>query len=389
MTNNYQKSLSNTSDTVENLIEIGIALTTAEKKEIYHFRYQIYAEEMSKHLEDMDYDNELLHDELDEWTFLLYAKIGSRIIGTARINIGTIADFPEKVVDILAMKTFQNFINDYDNHKFAYVTKLMVAPAHRSSSVLYLLIARCYELCYLNQVQFAFGGCNFHLLRLYEQIGFHRYGKNFVYPGYGLLAPIVLVVNDIQHLRIVRSPLFRIARKRKAITISAVEWFHTKFTKHSPVINSQLVDENELWSILCNKLDSPPIEAITILHELSSTEAKKFLHYCGIYIQCDEGDTITVQGDISYAYNILISGKLKSLTFHHPVKEFTLPGQYFGANGLTEHTKHAEDIIAIDPTEILVLSGMAFPRFYNAYPDIAHKIVRTINSNGNKFPSIK
>jgi predicted GNAT family N-acyltransferase len=368
--------MTSTAEASESSIKIGVAVTPEEKKEIYHFRYQTYVEEMSKHLEDIDYENKLLCDELDEWTILLYAKVDSTIIGTARVNIGNIEEFPEKVVDILSLRAFETYAEN-ENQKFAYVTKLMVAPSYRRSPVLYLLIAKCYELCFINQVEFTFGGCNFHLVRLYEQMGFHHYGKKFVYPGYGLLTPIVLVINDIPHLRRVRSPFFRIARKRKNVNTQAVEWFHKNFMKHS-LVNSQLITEDELWSIICNFLHRPPTEAITILRELSEAEAKKFLHSCGNLVQCDTGDIITNQGDISYSYNILLTGQLRSLTFHHPIKQYTISGQHFGANGLTEHNKNTEDIAAITPTQILVLSGMAFPRFFHSQPDIAHKIVQAM-----------
>jgi len=390
MINNNPQTTSCIAETLENSITIGTATTLAEKREIYHLRYQIYVEEMSKHLEEVDYGNQILYDEMDEWAYLVYAKIGSELIGTIRINIGTLADFPREVAEFLSLDTFQNSNAKNDNYNYAYASKLMVAAAHRSSPVLYLLIARGYELFYHNQAQFAFCLCHPHLLRLYEQIGFHRYEKNFFYPGHGLLVPIVLVVNDLQYLRMVRSPLFRIARKREAVNTHAVEWFHAKFTKHSHIINSQLVTEEELCSILCTRLDCPPTEVITILRDLSVPEVKKFLHRCGVLVQCAAGDIITTQGDISYAYNILISGRLESLTFQRPVKKYALPGQHFGANGLTEHNKHTEDIIAIDSVEILVLSGMAFQKFFHSHPDIAHKIVQNIiRLTKNKPLSIK
>ncbi len=379
MINNSQKTLSCTTEGSEGSIEIGIAITPEEKREIYHYRFQAYVEEMSKHIEEADYTNKLLNDDLDEWGFLLYAKINSKLIATARINIGILSDFPVKVVEFLSLDRFKNYFVDNGDQRFSYCAKLFVTPSYRSSPALYLLMAKCYELSLHNQAQFVYCACNFHLLRLYEQMGFHRYSKNFVYPGYGLLTPIIFVLNDIQHLRTIRSPLFRLARKRENVDTQAVEWFYEKFIRNSPKINSQLVTEEELWSILCKGLKQPT-KAIHILRELSEAEAKKFLHSCGSLVQCDTGDIITTQGDISYSYNILLSGKLKSLTFHHPIKEYTSPGQHFGANGLTEHNKHTEDIAAINPVEILVLSGMAFPRFFHSHPDIAHKIVRALSN---------
>lgn len=358
----------------EETIQIYEAVTPKEKEAIYHFRYQIYIEEMSKTLKDADYHNQQLHDDLDEWAILLYAKTGSKIIGTARINIGSFGDFSKELIKSLNLHVFQNCITD-DGYNIAFLTKLMVAATHRSSPALYLLIGKCYEICCANHVEFGFGICNFHLPRLYEHMGFHRYTRNFTLPGYGLQIPLVMLANDIQHFRTVRSPLFRLARKREIVKTQAVEWFHENVIKHSTIINSQLITQDELWSILCTHLQSSPVETIAILKGLSESEAKIFLHSCGSYIHCETGELITPQGDISYSHNLLLSGKLKSLTFQRLIKEYTLPGQHFGANGLTEQNKHTEDIIVTSPAEILVLSGMAFQRFFHSYPEIAHKIV--------------
>ena len=388
MTNSDSKVTTGSLEHTEDSMKIFIAKTPEEKREIYRFRYQVYVEEMSKHLAEADYDNKLLYDELDEWAVLLYAKVGSKIVATYRINIGTIADFPQTVIESLALDTFNDGIVEHGSHKFAYATKVMVAPAYRSSSALYLLMAKCYEICCYEQVQFLFGICNFHLLPLYEQLGCRRYYKNFFDPGLGLLFPIVMLIDDVQHFRKVRSPLFRIARKRLSLNTKSDEWFNTVFTNNSS-FNSQIVTEEELWSILCKRLHCLPTETMTLLYNLSETEAKKFLHNCGIVVQCDVGDMITFQGDISYTYNILISGRLKSLTFQCPIKEYITPGQHFGANGLTEHNKHTEDITATSFAEILVLSGTAFQKFYRFQPEIAHKIVQGILSTKKKLTSIK
>ena len=376
MQNNYRQVVSCSTESPEGSIKICLAMTPEEKKEIYRFRYQTFIEEMSKHPEEVDYDSKLLYDEMDEWAVLLYAKVNSELIATKRINIGTIADFPKRVIEFLSLDKFRNCSTEHGDHKFSYITKVIVAPAYRNSPVLYLLMAKCYEICCNKNVQFSFGACNFHLLHLYEQMGCHRYYKNFLYPGYGPLVPIVLLIDDIQHFRKVRSPLYRIARKRAALNTKAVEWFDTMFTNNSPSINSQIIKEEELWSILCKRLNCLPTKAITILHGLSEAAAKKFLHNCGIIVQCYPEDLITVQGDVSYSYNILLSGRLKSLTFQRPIKEYITPGQHFGANGLTEHNKHTEDIAAISSAEILVLSGICFQKFHHSHPDIAHKIVQ-------------
>ncbi len=377
MTINNMKTVVDSTESLEAPITIGIANNLEEKKEIYQFRYKIYIKEMSKQLEETDYENQLLYDEFDKWGFLLYAKIGSEIVGTLRVNVGTAAEFPQIMIDVFSMEVYRTCDSANEVQKFALCTKLMVEPRYRNSTVLYLLMAKSYEIFYSNKVDFVFAYCNLYLLRLYEQMGFYRIGRNFLPTGYGLCAPIVLLINDLAHLRKVRSLFYRMARKKEVLNSGAIEWFYKKFTNHSSTINSQLVSEEELWNILCERLKSQPTEAIPLLRDLSVAEAKKFIHYCGVFVQCEAGDLISGQGDVSYSYDILISGKLKSLTFQRPIKEYKIPGQHFGANGLTEHNRHFEDIAAVDSVEILVLSGLAFQKICRAYPEIAHKIVQS------------
>jgi hypothetical protein len=386
MKTKYSQEMSSKERSNEGLIQIGLAMTPEEKKEIYRFRYITYVEEMSKRPQEADYDNKMLYDELDKSALLLYAKVGSDIIATKRINIGTLSDFPPDIADFLSLKTFQDCNNQLGEPHFAFITKLMVAPAYRGSPVLYLLMAKCYEICCLHQVQFIFGICHFHLLRLYENMGCRRYYKNFFLPGHGLAIPIVLLADDIQHLRKVRSPLFRAARKRKVLSPEAVAWFEAVFANNLPTLNSQIITEEELWTILCQRLNCLPTKVMNILQTLSETEAKNFLHNCGVIVQCNPDDIITFQGDVSYTYNILISGKLRSLTFLRPVREYATHGQLVGANGLTEHNKQLEDIAAVTSAEILVLSGVSFQKYRSSHPDTAHKIIRNIIDSTRRKP---
>lgn len=361
---------------LEENFQVCVAQTLEEKKEIYQFRYKVYVEEMSKNKLNIIYrDNEIV-DDMDDWATLIYVKNNKEIVGIARMNIGKFLDFPTEVFENLSMETFYEYYNVKDEFQVAFVTKLMVAMEYRSSSVLYLIMGKVYEFYHQMGIQFAFGACNLHLLQFYEKMGYHRYGKNFEDFGYGLLSPIVMLTNDLNHFRTIRSPFFRIARKKADANSKEIEWFHEKFTERLGIVNSQLVKPDELWSILCQRLNALPIEVIEILRDLSVEEAKIFLHACSSIVRCAPGEIITTQGDVSYSHYVLLSGSLKSLTFENPIREYTIPGQYFGANGLTGHNKHTEDIVTTSQAEILVLTGFAFPRFSNANLDIAHKIIK-------------
>ncbi|MBP2631639.1 MAG: cyclic nucleotide-binding protein [Firmicutes bacterium] len=366
----------NTMSVPKEPVKLGVATTPEEKQEVYRFRYRIYAEEMSKRFPNMDHKNKVLYDELDDWAFIVYAKAGSEIIGTLRVNIGEHNDFSPFWIQVLDLNKFAKFKNGKQN--FAYTSKFMVAPPYRNSTVSYLLAAESYELYCKHNVQFSFGVCNFHLLRLYEQFGFRRFGRNFIDDGYGLLAPYVLLVDDIAHLRAVRSPFFRAARKRDSLNKDALSWFSSEFSETGVIINSQLVSPEELWALLSTRFDSSPNQALAILHGLSDIEALLFLHCCGVIVQCFAGDQLAFKGDTNYALNLLISGRLQQSNSLPTDAPAIAIGQSIGVNGLVNHPTHTENIFAITDAEILVLSSLAFPKFRHLHSDIANKIMQNM-----------
>ena len=365
-------------------ILLKVATSEVEKQAIYQFRYKVYVEEMDKQRIDVDTNHKLISDKLDDWAFNIYAESNGQIVGVNRLNIAPAKDFPTDIAQFLDLASFQRTGGITDTENVTFMTKLMVDKQYRNSPLLYLLMSKSYEFFAEYDIQFGFGACNLHLLRLYEQIGLHRYAKNFIDGGYGLLFPIVMLADDVEHFRQVRSPLYRLARKKPNKQLEKIHWFYDTFHKDSGIINSQLISVDELWEFLCQTLKTAPTNILPILAGLSIEEAKIFLHACGSVIQCQPNDLMTVQGEVSYSYTIVLSGKLKSTTFVNPEKYYCA-GNHFGANGLTAQNKHIESIIAIAPSQVLVLTGLGFQRFSSSHFDIAHQIVKNCQTQNQSF----
>lgn len=359
-------------------IKISIATTPEEKKEIYHLRYTIYAEEIGYNLVSVDHENKLLYDELDEWGTIFYAKIGSKYIGTVRVNIGKISDFSSEIVATYFMDRFQKFYKRNEKYNFGLVTKGMVSSPYRKFPVFTMLMTKVFETYCENHVHFGFGNCNFHLLPLHEHYGHRRIGKNIVEPNLGLMASFVVLPDDIHHLQRVNSSFLKIAlAKGKTQNKRVVDWFLNEFSETLNIVNSQFTTEESFWEILSVRLRNPPNEVIPILEGLSQSESKKFLYRCGVIIQCPKGDHIVTRKNVSQELIILLSGTISSSDSSSCDK--TIAGQHFGAIGLASRTKHTSSVMAATDTEILVLSYHFFLKFRHAYPDIACKILHNLN----------
>lgn len=372
-------SLSSLAATPENTIEIGIAATPEEKREIYRLRYRIYIEEMDMQLTSADHVNSLLSDELDEWGILLYAKAGEEYIGTLRVNIGTVENFSQDLTKRLSLERFKKFYTDGKSPYFAYSSKLMVTQQYRNSTAFYLLMAKGYETYYNYGVQFNFGICNFHLPRLYEQFGWRRFGQSFTAPGYdGVLIPVVLLVDDIQHMRAVRSPFYRQARNRGQLSDRAASWFYEEFPECLADVNNQLTSEAELWAMLQDRLGRRPEAAIPILDGVNVEDAKKFVHGCGLIMSFRAGDPIVGRGFESHTVNILLAGGVKSPGAAGLGISSVLPGQCFGTAGLAGSAQCTQDFIAATAAEVLVLSRLGFAKFQHNHPAAAGRILHNL-----------
>jgi hypothetical protein len=356
-------------------IEIGIASTKEERDEIFRLRYRIYVEEMLRQPFSADHRKKLLFDEFDPWAVLVYAKVGTEIIGTMRANIGAINDFPLDLVETLQMDRFYSYFKERSESLVSFGSKLMVLQRYRNSTATHQLLAKGYEIYCNHHVQFNFGGCNFYLLRFYEQMGYRRLGRGFVDPGYGLLHPFVLLVDDVQHLKLVRSPYFRIARKRSSTDSSSIQWFTKEFARDPAVMNSQLVTEDELWNFLRNRLGERPEDIIQAFQGIDAEILKKLLCRCSVIVQCYAGDKIVSSGLLSEELNIVLSGRVLS------GDKMIFPGQHFGVVGIANSAIQMTDSISVISTEIIVISRQYFRKFSMAHPKEANQILTNLKNH--------
>jgi len=213
---------------------IKVAQTDAERDAIYRFRYQVYIEEMGKPYRHADHERKRLSDPLDENATLLYFAREDKILGTLRINWGE---------DLTAFRTFAKSFNlgrfkSFPATSISFCSRLMVHKDHRSSAIAAHLSTAAYQLGRDRGVQFNFVHCVPRLLRLFERMGFRQYKQHFQDAEVGEQVPLVLVVEDIEHLKAIGSPFVAIALALPNNNRTSL-WFASQFpatqTRHSKI----------------------------------------------------------------------------------------------------------------------------------------------------------
>lgn len=199
------------------------AVTQEERRAIYDFRYRTYIEEMGKPYLNADHANRLLSDSLDTNAdvILLYASIGQQIIGTLRTIIGCDPAAKAAYCGFFSLSRFQQF----PDSEFSFSSRFMIHPQYRRSHLAVDLVEHIYRVGRERNVQFNFASCAPNLARFYERLGFRQYKQPMVDCDAGPQIPLVLLLEDIEHLNLVDSP-FKQEAMRWANSPRTRLWFN-------------------------------------------------------------------------------------------------------------------------------------------------------------------
>lgn len=356
-------------------VQIIDAYSEKEKQAIFRFRYQIQINEMGRSIPGTDHLKKRITDALDHRSHLVYAAISGHVVGTARVTVGSAADFPEEFGKVFQLDRFGRYSPASKNICFA--TKLAVAPKFRKTPLFFRIMVKIYEVMRQHNVQFSFGGCNPYLIPMYEHMGYRQFAAGFQDPGYGFVVPVLFLTEDMEHLAAVRSPYLRIARKLPN-SPAAKNWVSANCPEFLRYPVSLLAGEDDWWQYVAGLLGFSPLD-IAILQHLTPEEAAKVLQ-AGTTVRCPGGDTLVRKGDVCNELYILVAGAMEVKSGNESYK--AKPGDRLGAVGLLGQAHHDVDVTAITDCEVLAISRFQFEKLLRSMPELAGKFSRLEKTEG-------
>ena len=208
-------------------IEIRQITSESDRQQAFNLRYRIYVEERQVSQTYADHSRRIIEEPLDpapgerpvEEGVILGAFAGERLIGTARYNF---CDHPGigPYADWYRLKDF----GLTPQHRATFVTKLCVEPEYRGSRAMLMLSVGLFEHNLQNGVKISFLDCNPPLEPLFQKLGYRQPFENFHHPEYGSVHPMVLVMNDLEHFRSIRSPFKNCAAHIPAGCLSTIHF---------------------------------------------------------------------------------------------------------------------------------------------------------------------
>jgi N-acyl-L-homoserine lactone synthetase len=226
------------------LLTVHQATTAESLLRLQRFRYKIYIEELGKQLPWTDHRRRLLTDPDDQHALHFYCTtLFGSIVGCARLHVS-----PHIPVHVLADLGLGKFFTEY-TRPAGYVSKLMFKRGLRGKGGALKLLAHLYLFGRSTGGVLCFNHCNPKLVRYYERMGLHKFGKPFLDPYVGTQIPMVQILEDEAHYRQKGSFLAKHCRKLSNSPESIEylrNWFLTKLAYKAIAETESIVSENVL-----------------------------------------------------------------------------------------------------------------------------------------------
>lgn len=183
------------------------ARSDADRDAIYRIRYDIYADEMGYRFPGADHAGRRLVEPLTRPTRLLMAEEGGELVGTLQFHWGGECAFTEEEQRVYRLADFMPVVGAAG---IMIASRFMTRPSHRAGDLPGEMLDAMYRFGLENGARLLFCDCRPHLINSYLRLGFRSYARTYNDPIAGLLAPLVLVMDDLDHLVRMRSRFLKL-----------------------------------------------------------------------------------------------------------------------------------------------------------------------------------
>lgn len=338
-------------------LHIGRAETEDEREAVFRFRYRIYVQEMGRYQSVADHDRQRFSEPVDEHSVLFYASVdgpGSEVVATSRVTCGADGLSPRQIEQY----QLEPFLERIPAEVMAVGERAMVRPDLRGSSLFLDLMGQSFAEINQRRIQLMFGASEAHLLSLYQGLGMRTYSqRNINSAEAGYLIPQLLVVEDVDYLRRLKSPFARFAKDFGADR-RVPDCLPELLAGGSAVLSRRLASGEEYWEEVHEALEGAEGLRPSALDGLGQTEAERALEKSNI-IECDPGDVVVKKGGVSRNLYVVLEGTLEVRDGEHVVAVLS-PGDVFGEMSFLLGRPRSMDVVAAVPdTRVLSLSESA------------------------------
>ena len=331
--------------------------SSAALEDLYRLRYEVFTQEQSKYRGIADHSGRRLKDSLDDVAIHIAVADGERIVGSVRQVRGralaTSGMFEQLGLARLA---------ELPDIAFGFSGRLCIDPAYRGSRALLKLLELNYRSAREQGTYLDFIYCNPHIVFQYEQLGYRRYYKSCEDPQLGLQAPMVLIGDDLSHLRAVGSPFlpFALEYGSSGRDLGLASRYSETPSPISVALQGReaYLHHVETALALCG--------AAGVLACLPAT-ARQFLLNTSSVVHLEPGQSPTMQGTPAKELFVVFAGTLEAADESGRSLQ-AAAGSPIGHEDLFERTHHRIEFRAAEACDVLVIDDGTLARFQRRFP---------------------
>ncbi len=359
-----------------------IAASEEERREVFAFRYNVYAEKMGRpDIGDADHEKKVIEDSLDDSGCHFTVKYEGVIVGALRIHRIRAANpdqpFDKEERDHYKLDPFMAASPD----GVAFSSRLIIDPDHRHGHVLNKLLSKSYETGLNNGIDFVFVHVSPSLVELYERLAYRRYAENVVDPVFGFKVPMVLVMRDETYMKSIRSPFRRVLGKfpQSPGEHPSVEWFNRFHRQGVADTLARRDHQSNFWKCLLSNLQLDEADPASLLKGLSGDEIVQLTRE-GTVLRVQKGNTVVRENSYGSSMFMVLEGSaIMHLNGNDAVLETYGPGNVFGEIALVTETKRTANVTMAEDGEIFVFTHSHLQRLIKTAPELAAKVLLNIS----------
>lgn len=355
--------------------EITPVTTPEDLRAVQRFKYDVYVAEMGRYGAIADHENRLLAEADDATSHVFQSCADGRVVATMRLTWGGDGAIgPRQISQYDLAPVLESVPMD----QIIVSERFMIDPALRGTNLLFRMFKVYMEFVNARRIQLLFGDCEPHLLNTYQALGFRTYTARHVNsPETGYLIPLVLVAEDLEHLRRIRSPLAEVLRDfgddaRVPDRIDAL-------LAGGAAVLSQRMSGTETY--LANLMETAR-EADALGSGLFSGMTEAQIAHCvdkSVTIACQPGDRVIKRGNVAKNMNMVLSGRLEVRDGDAVLAELG-PGEVFGEIAFFLKLPRGMDVVAAgEGARILSFNDRTIRQLIEGHSETAARLLYNIS----------
>jgi extracellular factor (EF) 3-hydroxypalmitic acid methyl ester biosynthesis protein len=354
-------------------IQVALITSDAQREEVYRFCDSAAGREPNRRISGADGESMMPEHPWERSGAHIYASRLGTVVGAMRRNVVAAVDIPSKIREIFQ---FDRFLADFSPQSLTMSSPPVLTSDAAGEQAAALLYNYHYQTLRDQGMQFDFVSVAPAAIGSYEQIGYRRYGRNFPGAATGLRVPMVLVVEDIDHLQRVRSPLLQSSHTMPSRT-DAADWFSAAFPEQSRFFNRRTMERSTFWSMWGSTIRESPASRAQLFAGLTEAEVQLFLHEASVH-RISAGETVVRTGDVGDEMFIVLSGVAEAIVAEeggHRLFRGLQHGDVFGEVAMFLDSVRSASVRAITDVEVLIISKEQLTDGLTSMPKIASRVL--------------